>query len=74
MKIRSIFSKGGMRAILSGFFKRWSGEMNLPIKSHNPSRPASKAWIVYIPGTSGVVISHREAKPDEVNDNPLSCE
>ena len=74
MKKRRVFSKGRFRAFLSSLAKRLSGKNILPTKTHKSGRPASKAWIVYIPGTSGVVISHREAKPDEVNDNPLSCE
>jgi hypothetical protein len=73
MKKHSAFPKGGLRAFLWGLYKRLSGENVLPAKAH-PEQPAFKAWIVYTPGLPGVIMGPVQAKPDEVNDNPLGCE
>ena len=74
MKKHNVIPNGGMRALLAGLFQRWSGEKNLPTSAINPGQPSTKSWMVFIPGTAGVVMGPVQARPDQVNDNPLGCE
>jgi len=73
MKKRIFFSNGGVRDYLLGLFQRWSGEKNLPTNFLNPVRPTTKSWIVFIPGTAGLVMSPVQARPFKMSDNPLGC-
>jgi hypothetical protein len=73
MKTRSKFSITGIRDFLSDLTKRLFGEKILPT-ALEAGRPNSDPWIVFIPGTMGVVMVPVQAKPDNVKDDPLGCD